>query len=191
VRTSKTPGKDDAMDIRGLSATKREALRREWEHRKLADLIEHIESHYHGRARGFIDAVVPKIKAIENETPEGTGDVLVNLKHLREMLTENFLQHLDHEEEMLFPQIRALEAEGASQKGLKSLGRIHDEHDQITDTLIRLKVQTTLDRLQDVPDERAKALCSQLESFLADLTEHVFLEDEILFVGALHLEKHG
>ncbi len=179
------------MDIHGLPPVRREALRQEWEDRKLTDLIDRIESHYHARARAFIHAILPAIESIEKEKPASMSELVVNLKHLREMLTENFLQHLEHEEQLLFPQIRALVSAGTSQQGLKSLGRIHDEHDQITDTLIRVKVQTTLDRLRNVDDEQARTLCEQLEGFLTDLSEHVFIEDEILFVRALHLEKRG
>jgi iron-sulfur cluster repair protein YtfE (RIC family) len=59
------------------------------------------------------------------------------------------------------------------------------------DSLVRLKVQSTLCRLPEEACAHSRSLYDNLVVLLADLQEHTFLEDEILFLEALELEKRS
>jgi len=152
-------------------------------------LADYIEVHYHARAKALVPEIVKEIEAILNATPEDIRDAMVPLQHLRIMLTEDMEKHTREEEEVLFPYIRSLESGVTPDGTLGSIGRIHNEHDQIVDTLVRIKLKSTLCRLPESTCEYCRPLYDRLAVLLADLHEHAFLEDDILFPEALELEK--
>lgn len=172
-----------------LTYARKETLRSYWEGKSLTELTDFIVAHYHARAASLVPEIVEEIDAIRKEAPEDVRDVLIPLQHLRQMLTEDLARHTSEEEEKLFPYIRALESGTVAADTLHSFARIHDEHDQIIDTLVRLKVQSTLCRLPESPCKHCRPLYDRLAVLLVDLREHAFLEDEILFLDALEMEK--
>lgn len=173
-----------------LTSEHKKALRISWQDRSLTELADFIESHYHARATKMVAEIITQIDSIGRSAAKEVRDVLIPLKHLRQMLTEDLVKHTREEEEILFPYIRNLEKGGGTGDVLHSISRIHHEHDQIMDTLVRLKLESTLYRLPESPCDICQALCDSLLVFLSDLQEHTFLEDEVLFVEALELEKH-
>lgn len=172
-----------------LTPARKEALRALWEERSLTELADFVETHYHGRTASLVPEVVTEIDEILSTLKEDAHDVLTPLRHLRIMLTEDLVRHTWEEEETLFPYIRALESGEKGSGTLRSFARIHDEHDQIMDTLVRLKVQSTLCRLPESACDHCRPLHDRLAILLSDLQEHAFLEDELLFLEALDLEK--
>lgn len=173
-----------------LTLARKEALRKHWQTKSLTELADFIEPHYHARAREFIPVIAAEIDEICKSTPQDLQDVVIPLKHLRAMLTEDMEKHTQEEEEVLFPYVRKLEADTARGNKLRSASRIHNEHDQIIDLLVKTKLETTLCRLPDLPCAHCRPLNDRLAILLADLQEHAFLEDDILFLEALELEKH-
>lgn len=172
-----------------LTPERKEGLRQYWQEKSLTELADFIETHYHARAKSLIPQIVAEIDTLAKESPSEAKDLAVALQHLRLMLTEDMEKHTREEEDVLFPYIRSLESGAVAGDSLRSLGRIHDEHDQIIDTLIRLKLESTLCRFPESACEHCRPLHDRLAVLLADLEEHAFLEDEILFLEALDLEK--
>lgn len=182
-------GGDAVTDTEPTDGRKAE-LREAWADRSLSELADHIETDLHARMRSFIARIVDEIDAVLAEVGNDDPDrPTLFLANLRSMLTEDLERHAREEEEVLFPHIRALEKGESGKLMLHSMGRIQDEHDQIADTLVRLMVDTALDRLPVSLRERTEALVANLETFRADLREHVFLEEELLFAGAVELER--
>ena len=178
------------MEANQLTPERKEALRQYWQEKSLTELMDFIVTHYHARAKNLVSQIVEEIDALAKKIPCGIKDLSFALQQLRTMLTEDMEKHTQEEEEVLFPYIRSLESGAASAGLLRSFGRIHDEHDQIIDTLVRLKLESTLCRLPESACDHCRPLHDCLAVLLADLQEHVFLEDEVLFLEALELEKH-
>lgn len=177
------------MDMVDLSPERKELLCAYWAKRPLGELADFISMHYHGRACQMIPALQDTIEALLTALPEELLDVRLPLKHLLQLLTEDMMHHLRTEEDRVFPAIRALEAGHTPVAQIRSFGHIHDEHDQIIDTLVRLKLVSTLCRMPELGCPRCGGLQDQLAVLLTDLQEHVFLEDGILLARAIEMEQ--
>lgn len=172
-----------------LTPERESSLRDYWAGKSLTELTNFIVAHYHARSKEAIQEISEHIEAVCNAAPSEAKDVTISLKHLRGMLIEDLAKHSKNEEEVLFPYIRALEAGATSGRTLRSTEHIQDMHDQIVDTLVRVKLESTLCRLPKSSCDQCRPLYDVMAVLLADLQEHTFLEEEILFPRALHLEK--
>jgi regulator of cell morphogenesis and NO signaling len=179
------------MNAMQLTPERKETLRQYWQEKSLSELMDFIVAHYHARAARLVSQIVAEIDILDREASCTPKDLSTALQHLRTMLTDDLAQHTREEEDLLFPYIRSLETGAGANGSLRSLGRIHDEHDQIMDSLVRLKVQSTLCRLPEEACAHCRSLHDGLAVLLVDLQEHTFLEDEVLFLEALDLEKRG
>lgn len=140
-----------------------------------AALTRHIESRFHARHRAQLPALAELAEKVERvhfgdeDLPEGLAELL------RRMIGELEV-HMKKEELMLFPAIRSGRGDPA---GLTARMRAdHDDHTAEIGRILDLTAGLT-------PPAGAcrswRELYSGLDAFIADLREHVRLENEVLF----------
>ena len=147
-----------------------------WDERPLAELVEHIETHYHARLR----AELPELVALATKVEERHADKASCPRGLRahlESVHQAVLEHLAKEEQVLFPMIRGGRARLAT-------GPIHvmeAEHEDHAEALQRTR-ELTADLV--APEEACtswRALYVRLDALEAELMEHIHLENNVLF----------
>lgn len=154
-----------------------------WEEQPLPAIVARIVDHYHARMREELPLLLQmarKVEAVhaEKETvPRGLA------AHL-ETLSRTLLDHLEKEEQGLFPGI-ASGRTGAPSVTIVALEREHED--------VALALQETRALTTDlVPPAEActtwRALYLRLDAFEAELMEHVHLENNVLFRRALCAE---
>ena len=141
-----------------------------------AELTRHIETRYHERHRAQLPLLVEmaeKVETVHSEdkaVPSGLADIL------RRMIGEMEV-HMKKEELILFPAIRAGGGEGIEQP-IAMMRADHDEHDRELAEIRRLTRDLTL---HEGACGTWTGLYEGLAEFMADLTEHMRLENKVLF----------
>jgi regulator of cell morphogenesis and NO signaling len=152
-----------------------------WEGAPLPDLIEHILAVYHrplDEELPRIEAMARKVHSVHGDKdPEGLGEMLATVLALKADLEP----HMEKEEQILFPMI-------LSGQGAMAGGPVHvmeAEHEEVGGLLRRLRALTN----DYTPPEGACNTWTALWHALADLErslhQHIHLENNILFPGAL------
>ncbi len=139
-------------------------------------LIEHILSTYHQRHREQLPELISLARRVEQvhashpECPEGLADHLSDIRQALE-------SHMLKEEQILFPML--LRGEQGEAGGPISVMRFeHEQHDEGLNTLRALTNDNQ-------PPAHAcntwRTLYQGLELFCQELTQHIQLENEVLF----------
>lgn len=178
----------EACDARGLAADAvlREILGAEapaetpWSERPLPELIDHVVRHYHESLRREL----PELVALARKVEERHADKASCPRGLAEHLTRihaAVLEHLEKEEQVLFPMILA----GRGETAVGPVQVMEMEHRDHAANLAR-----TRELAHDlVPPEEActswRALYLRLDELEAQLMEHIHLENNVLFPRAL------
>jgi regulator of cell morphogenesis and NO signaling len=140
------------------------------------DLIEHIVERYHDVHRRELPELralalkVERVHADHPAVPRGLADVLARMQGELEL-------HMRKEEQILFPMMRA----GGSPTIVQPIAMMRHEHDEAGE---ELSAVTTLTGDLTLPAEACnswRALYTGLEKFAEDLTEHIHIENNILF----------
>ncbi len=139
-------------------------------------LIDHIQTRYHEahrRALPELIALSRKVEAVHREhprVPAGLADVL------RQMESE-LEQHMAREEATLFPAMRRRSEEGLA----VAIGELRHEHDDQGAQLRSLERLTDDFTLPEGACRSWQALYVGTAQLADDLTEHIHLENNILF----------
>ncbi len=145
-------------------------------HEALAALTRHIENRYHARHREQLPALVALAERVE-DVHFGDEDLPEGLSLLLRRLIGELEVHMKKEELLLFPAIRRGGLPGTAEK-VAAMRADHDDHAQEQAEIRRLTRNLTL------PGGACRtwaALYAGLEEFLADLSEHIRLENDELF----------
>jgi len=160
-------------------------------------LISYIEENHHR----YVRTKVPEISAYARKAAKvhgGHHPELVEIAQIFLQLAEELLDHLEKEEQVLFPYIRMMTE--AQQKGEQparpAFGTVENpvnmmqhEHDDAGEAMTRIR------RLSSdfTPPEDAcmtyRVLFQNLAAFEEDLHKHVHLENNVLFPRALKIER--
>ncbi len=141
-----------------------------------AALCDHIVQRYHDVHRRELPELIRlarKVEAVHRDhplAPRGLADAL-------EAILENLLDHMTKEERILFPSIRS----GFAGSLFGPIAVMRHEHDQHGEELRALEA---LAHGFEPPDDACtswRALYSGLDKFAIDFTEHIHLENNILF----------
>jgi regulator of cell morphogenesis and NO signaling len=141
-----------------------------------AELTRHIETRYHGRHRQQLPQLVALAEMIEDlhepdrGVPEGVTAVL------RRMIGEMEV-HMKKEELLVFPLIRKGGGAVLTER-IASLRADHGDHDRDLAAIRRLTGGLTLPAGACTP---WATLYDGLAEFIADLSEHIRLENDVLF----------
>ena len=154
-----------------------------WDEREPGDLIEHILTHFHQPHRAelerllFLARKVERVHADKPACPNGLAD------HVARMQAE-LEQHMQKEEQVLFPLIRS----GRGRAARMPVQVMEAEHRDHARNLARLDALTG-DYV--VPSEACTswgALYLGLHELKSDLMIHIHLENNVLFPKALYGE---
>lgn len=153
-----------------------------WDTRPLPDLIDFIQTRYHEPLRadlpGLIEAAkrVERVHADKPSCPRGLATLL-------EHVDAEVRQHLAKEEQVLFPAIRSGRRGAQIHMPIRVMMQEHDDHGR---NLQRVRELTTD---FEAPPEACgtwRALYAGLEKLESELTDHIHLENEVLFSRALN-----
>jgi regulator of cell morphogenesis and NO signaling len=141
-----------------------------------AALCDHIVERYHDVHRRELPELVTLARKVEaahrdhSLAPKGLADVL-------EAVLRNLLDHMTKEERILFPAIR----DGFAGSLFGPIAVMRHEHDQHGEEISAIKA---LAHGFEPPEDAChswRALYSGLDTFVADLAEHIRLENDVLF----------
>lgn len=151
-----------------------------------AELTRHIESRYHARHRAELPRLAELAERVETvhfgdeDAPEGLSEVLRRMVGAMEV-------HMKKEELILFQAIRRGGMPGI-ENPIAVMRADHVDHAREIAEIRRLTANLTL------PSGACRswaALYGGLAEFLADLEEHIRLENEVLFPRFEAAARHG
>ena len=145
-------------------------------HEALAALTRHIETRFHARHREQLPALVALAERVE-DVHFGDEDLPEGLSLLLRRMIGELEVHMKKEELLLFPAIRRGGMPGTAEK-VALMRADHDDHAAEQAEIRRLTRNLTLPR---GACRTWAALYAGLEEFLADLSEHIRLENDELF----------
>lgn len=158
----------------------------DWDLGFLCDYIVNTHHKYVRKALPDLDAYTKKIASVHGDIhPE-----LIEVARLFGLITTELTQHLEKEEEVLFPAIR--KAEESSSNELKSIIsseilRMRPEHDFAGGTMDEIHQITKGYKLPESACNTYQVCFQMLSQFEDDLHIHVHLENNILYKKALEL----
>lgn len=165
-----------------LAEIEREGARHrvDWTLLGLPELVDALEREYHAAHRRDLPALVAQAEAVEQanaarrDCPRGLS------RHLR-VLSADLEQHMQKEEQVLFPMIR----QGMGTHCAGPVRVMEQEHEDAERGLRRTRELTS--DLVPPPDAHPewRALYARLEAFEHALMEHAGIENHILFPRAL------
>ncbi len=139
-------------------------------------LIDHLLDRYHATHRRELPELIALARKVESVhaghplAPAGLADALVDLS--AELET-----HMAKEELVLFPMMRA----GGSPMIAHPIARMRHEHEEHGVRLRRLMAMTADDRMPADACRSWQALTAGVRKLVADVMDHVALENDLLF----------
>ncbi|MCC2597671.1 hemerythrin domain-containing protein [Pusillimonas sp. MFBS29] len=156
----------------------------DWQTASVEDLVAYIVKRFHERHREELPELIRLARKVEHvhasnqACPAGLADVLEGLQQALE-------SHMLKEEQVLFPML--LKGMGALARGPVAVMRFeHDEQDQALAQIHQITNELTL------PDGACgtwQLLYEGLKSFTEDLSEHIHLENDVLFLKGSNAAK--
>ena len=140
------------------------------------DLIQHIVDRYHQvhrRQLPELRALAQRVESVHADkpaVPKGLSDVLAHLQAELE-------SHMQKEEQILFPLMRA----GGNPMIVHPIAMMRHEHDEAGEDLKAIAALTNELTLPAEACNTWRALYAGLAQFAEDLTEHIHIENNILF----------
>ena len=164
---------------------------RDWTNATAGEVIDHVLGVHHEYVKREIprlSTLMEKVNRVHGPSHPGTIPVIAGLWRT---VSAELSQHLDKEEEILFPMIKAMESGRPVAMHCGVEGPVHVmeiEHEVAGQVFARMR-----ELAQDyvAPEEACgswRALWSGLDEFERDLHAHVHLENHVLFPRALALE---
>jgi regulator of cell morphogenesis and NO signaling len=168
----------------------------DWKAESLTSLINHIESKHHSFTREEMEGIEPLLEKVRSVYGERRPE-LSEVQALFAELKRELLLHMKKEENVLFPYITQMET--AVSKSLSApmpmFGTVRNpvrmmmsEHDGAGELLRRIRQLT--DDFNPPADACVsyQTLYRRLEELEQDLHQHIHLENNILFPGAIEME---
>ncbi|MFC0322740.1 hemerythrin domain-containing protein [Gallibacterium melopsittaci] len=147
-----------------------------WKAATYQDIINFVESGYHTRHRQQLPALIELALKVENvhkdssACPAGTATILQKIYQDLEM-------HMRKEEQILFQMIKA----GQYAMARMPIQVMLSEHDEAEEDLKTLLVVTRNLALPEGACGSWQALYEGIATFIADLKQHIYFENEIFF----------
>jgi regulator of cell morphogenesis and NO signaling len=166
----------------------------QWKDQPLRDLINHIVHHHHEFARRQLDLLQELAAKVERRHGSHHPEIFQVGIALGAVCAE-LIHHFSCEEDVLFPYIAQLEAEGGptSPPMFSNMGqpvsRMMQDHDHTGEELRQLREITNNYQPPDGACTTFRAFYKTIEELECDLHQHIHLENAILFPRALELAK--
>jgi len=151
-----------------------------WDEGTLDDLIEHVLARFHEPHRAELPRLLEMAQKVERVHGDKAACPRGLAQHLEELATE-LEQHMQKEEQVLFPLVRS----GRGRMAQMPIHVMEEEHKDAGQALARTRELCT-DFV--APDEACgtwRALYLGLAELERDLMEHIHLENNVLFPRAL------
>jgi regulator of cell morphogenesis and NO signaling len=185
-----------AQSLSTQAATQPSADSRDWMTESLSALITHIVEKHHVFTREELDRIEQLLAKVCSVHGEKRRE-LSQIQALFAALKTELLIHMSKEENILFPYIKRLEA--AISAGLPPpmpmFGSVRNpvrmmmvEHDAAGDVLYRIRLLSGGFNAPADACTTFKTLYQALEGLEHDLHQHIHLENNILFPGAVRME---
>jgi regulator of cell morphogenesis and NO signaling len=145
----------------------------------LPALTLHIETRYHARHRTQLSALVVLARNVEAER----GAAPLTLATMLQTLAGEMEVHMKKEELILFPAIRR----GGGRALATPIAVMRADHDDHDEHVARIRALTDDLTLPEGATEARRALYLALAEFIADLDEHIRLENDVLFPPFEHM----
>jgi regulator of cell morphogenesis and NO signaling len=180
-----------------LSETARVPETTDFNEMRLLALIEHIVNKHHVFTKGEmlrLEALTTKVESVHGENHPELRQVSILFK----TLCNDLSPHMFKEEQVLFPYIVELERASTEKRTapFAPFGTVNNpvrmmmrEHDAAGEILRELRKVTSDYAVPTDVCISYKTLYESLEAFEKDLHQHIHLENNILFPGAIALEN--
>lgn len=161
-------------------------------------LTDYIVNNHHRFIRDKLPEITfyaKKVAKVHGKRHEELNEIL----HEFLMIHDELLNHLDKEEQMLFPYIKELVEHERNQESPKEkpsfntaanpIAMMEEEHDEVGQAFAKIE---QLSHNFTPPEDACatyRVFYQNLEGFQDDLHKHVHLENNVLFPKALELEK--
>ena len=161
-----------------------------WKASFLSDYIVNIHHTYVSNATPILGELSKKVASRHG----GEYPYLVGVSDKTEELLSELTTHMKKEEQVLFPYIKALEANGGSAATVfktiqDPIWMMESDHDAAGDIMRDIRALTNDYTLPEGACNSFSFLIHKLEEFENDLHTHIHLENNVLFPKALLLEK--
>lgn len=156
-----------------------------WDQKPMADLQRYIIDTHHAYTRQSLETVsllADKVLARHGSV----HDEIVEVHRLVFELATDLLTHMNREEQIVFPQIRAIES-GAAPSPMNSVQSMMVEHEGAGEILAALRQITAGYALPGDACLSYRALYERLADLETDLREHFHLENDVLFPSVMRL----
>jgi regulator of cell morphogenesis and NO signaling len=150
-----------------------------WSERTVGELVDHVLTRYHAPLRAELPRLVALARKVE-EAHAGSPDLPLGLADHLEDMREALELHMEKEEAVLFPLLRA----GRGAMALVPIQAMEEEHRDHGASLRRTRELTRGFRLLPGACSTWRALYLGLEELERELMDHVHLENHVLFPRA-------
>lgn len=166
----------------------------DWHTVSLRKLVNHIVNRHHA----FLHGELPALGAWMEETHPGESAWLPTLRQVLLRLKRDFEVHMRKEETILFPAIVEMEIAVTEGRGPQALpfgsvanfSRVLEkDHRRAANLLRELRVVTNNYRCPPAAPAHLQTLFRRLQTLVADVHQHIHLENNVLFPRAIDLEK--
>lgn len=151
-----------------------------WDKRPLPEVIHHIVDFYHRGLREELPMLIEMAGKVELRHADKPTCPHGLRQHLA-FIYQSVLDHLDKEEQVLFPMILA----GRGSRAAAPINMMEVEHDDHGKSLVELRRLTSDFTVPAEACPTWRSLYSTLQDFEAELMEHIHLENNVLFRRAL------
>lgn len=173
-------GLEQAPILEQLQALTNRPPEQDWASKPAAELVDHIYQNFHLLHREQLPELLRMARRVEAVHGDKPGCPLGLADHLAKM-TEELEGHMQKEEQILFPLLKQSLYTQASGP-IHVMQHEHDDHGEALQKIIDLTDDMT-------PPAHAcntwRALYLGLDTLRNDLMEHIHLENNVLFKGAL------
>ena len=168
-----------------------------WQSAPLAEITRHIREKHHR----YVRQAIPRVRALLEKVIAAHGAnhaELASIAGLFQEVGREMIQHMQKEEQILFPYIDAMERAVNEKAGIEPpffqtvrnpIAAMMREHDAAGDLVKQIRERSGDYSAPADGCASYQALCHDLREFEEDLHEHVHLENNILFPRAVELES--
>jgi regulator of cell morphogenesis and NO signaling len=170
----------------------------DWSAAPLNELIDHIYNTHHVFLREHMPKIRARLEKLLQKDPEKMCGFIPPLSQTYFALEEELYNHLLKEERILFPYIKQIEASHTSEAAAPAfhcgsvaapIGQMEHEHANGKQALEKMRELTGGYPMTDGMCLNRKGLFDDLIALEADLHQHMHLENDILHVRAVEMEK--
>lgn len=159
----------------------------------VSEMVQHILDTHHK----YLREALPRLTRLGEESTQGHGDTLVQVRKTFENLRAELESHMWKEEMVLFPLVLGLDAARMNGRpappahcgSIRNPIRVMEqEHTTATEALAELRRLTDSYTPPGDASDSHRALYAGLAGLEADLRRHIDLENDLLFPTAVELE---